>query len=334
MKIPFINFGEIKKVIGALNTANSFNDIKPSLELSVKNITDLVGTDVYNIALDFYELKQSPESSFSSSSSSGSGSGDRDSLLEHLVYLIQQCMVYYAYERYSPYADLETSDAGRKMLVSENKKNPFEWMIDKYDAGLRRDANDLMDRLLEFLNQYKETFPEWKNSENYKLANSLFINNAKTFSGYYPIDRSFRFFLEIAPFIRNQELTEIKPRITSTLFDEIKLQILEGNLSIANDGLLLAIQDALASLTMCEIVMKLSPKIYPESLVLIFKSERMTLNASKSAETLQEQMYRTFRKEAESKLKRLEFEVKLISSDTEEDTTIITTDTTRKFFRL
>ena len=54
-KIPFKNFDEIREVAGGISVDYDFERVKPSLVMAVGNISDVIGEDVYNLAITHYE---------------------------------------------------------------------------------------------------------------------------------------------------------------------------------------------------------------------------------------------------------------------------------------
>lgn len=329
-KILFKNFYEIKSIIGALNSANDFDDIRTSLILSTQKIIDLIGDAVYDKALAHY-LSNNYSSPTSSDYSENDSALD---LLNNLVMHIQRPLVFYAYEKYSAYSDLETSNAGRKMVVTDERKNPFEWMINKYDAGLIRDANTSADELIAFLDKNAASFSEWTNSDNFKLSKSLILNSAKDFNRVYPINNSGRFFIEVLPFIERIELFEIKPRLLSLKYDEVKSEILSMSLSDVNKQIVRLAHMAIVPKVMTEALMKFSINIFPETVISVFKNYTQTLEVNIAKETVNQYLIKMFNNEATYALNTLERYISSLTPVETEQISMTERYINEKFIRL
>jgi len=166
MKIPLSNFNEIKNIAGHVNTSNSFNDLKPFIETSVPDLVKYIGQAMYDIAIehynsDDYNVEPQTEEAFLR--------------LDVLVKTIQRILIFKAYERYSVLGDLETSDAGRKITVSETQKMPFEWALDRYDAALSLHANESLDSLLSFILREATQYSAWITATDYAINDIIVI---------------------------------------------------------------------------------------------------------------------------------------------------------------
>jgi len=263
---------ELKTYIGFLYASNNFNNIATDINLAEEEIKEIIGTPVYNLAHDhYYSDNYNSEDSGSGSASgsgSGSGSGASNDLLDELIGRIRLPVALLAYKSFSENADLSHEDTGRKIKIDpENEKPAFEWMLERDDAATLRKANKNIDRLIAFLEEHEDSISEWKNSEAQQTARSLFINTAKQFNEYYPIDNSRMFYIKILPFIKEAERVSVKPVITPDLFDEIKNEIKSDNLSTTNTDILEYIRYALSLQSMFIAVKRLAIEVLPESLV-------------------------------------------------------------------
>jgi hypothetical protein len=91
--------------------------------------------------------------------------------LDMLVQHIQRTMIFYAYHRFNPLTDLETSDAGRKMTVTETQKTPFEWMLDRNDDAIEKQAYEFTDLLLDFIIENATQYSVWLPEKQYNFGN-------------------------------------------------------------------------------------------------------------------------------------------------------------------
>ena len=66
-------------------------------------------------------------------------------------------------------------------IDKESESLPWQWMLDRDDAGIRDKAGKAVDRLIAFLDKNVESIVEWKESDQRKDMRSLFVSNATEF---------------------------------------------------------------------------------------------------------------------------------------------------------
>ena len=130
--------------------------------------------------------------------------GDRLRLLVQRPVAILACLRLYQKN------DLSHEDDGRKFKVSTDggDKLPWEWQLDRDDAIQMESYFRAVDSLIDYLNA--EQPEEWTSSRLYKSLQGLIVRDAADFDRYFPIQRSGRLFLLLAPFVREAQVMTVQ----------------------------------------------------------------------------------------------------------------------------
>ena len=130
--------------------------------------------------------------------------GDRLRLLVQRPVAILACLRLYQKN------DLSHEDDGRKFKVSTDggDKLPWEWQLDRDDAIQLESYYRAVDTLIDYLNEAQPK--EWTESRLYRETQSLLVRNAGEMDRYYPIQRSGRTYLLLAPFIREAQVMTVQ----------------------------------------------------------------------------------------------------------------------------
>lgn len=267
---------ELKIHFGQLYKSVKFDNLKHDIINATDDIISIIGKKMYDNA----------ETHYLSDKYNGTNPSEKEKLLDMLVFHIQAPIAFYAYSAYSQNGDVTHEDSGRRVKIDPNtEKIPFEWLLIRDDEATLNKAHKATERLLKFLdfNIAAEPFSaDWKGSDAYKLAHSLFINSAEKFDSIYPIDKSRRLFLKLAPFIDDIEIKVIKPIIGKSIFDDLKTKMLTPDQLTESDAELLTfINTPLALHTMALAINRLPIEVLPNG---IFQNEiSLTQNSKKPA---------------------------------------------------
>ena len=106
--------------------------------------------------------------------------------------------------------DLSHEDDGRKFKVSSDgsDKLPWEWQLDRDDALQMEAYFRAVDSLIVHLNKTRPE--EWTATPLYRSTRQLIVRSGAAFDRYFPIQRSERTFLLLAPFIREAQLMTVQ----------------------------------------------------------------------------------------------------------------------------
>ena len=290
---------EMKSILGFIYATNSFENLKTDLLLAEDDMRSLIGDDLFDAVQVYYTAGPSDDPD-----------EDETTAFELIPY-IQAPMAFYAYKNYATHGDLAHSEKGRRILTNEQEKMPFEWMIERDDQSMLAKAHKLTDRLLAFLEKNKENVfieDNWTTKPVYLATKQLFVNNATDFDQVFPIDKSRRFFLKVASFIREIEETTLFSVLGKTDYDALKLEI-SASEAISDDSkaLLAMIRVPLVLYTMVTAIKRLSIEILPEGLFQNYVPDTQTIRAkSASPIELKKQVAASLSSDADNALIRLQ----------------------------
>ena len=266
---------ELRILTGSYYKSNEFDKISVKIELASEDLINLVGNGIFLKAELHYQSAnyqvQSPTPQLV--------------MLDKLVQHIQLPIAFLATLWHYQGNDLSHEDSGRKVKIdAESEKIAWEWQYDRDDAAALRNYRRSYDRLIRFLNDNADAFPEWAGSEARKNSLQLFINTAEHFNRLFPIDDSPVFFLRLAPLMREVERKHIKPILGTEKFNALKAEIQSGEeLSETDQELYDYVCDPIPLITMSMAVKRFSLTVIPEGVVQNFFSERQTREASQPA---------------------------------------------------
>jgi hypothetical protein len=262
---------EIKQYI-SVNVSTEIDTILPYIKQSeIKFIKPVLGAEQYNALVKYYN----DEGSFS-----GSDSAEYYNKYDELIEKVQLPLVNYAYSIYMPIGAVQISEQGVQIISTDTKKTAFEWQVDKVEKSFLNTAFDFTEELLKWLEENKEYFPLWVNSDAYTEEKNLIINTAKDFNEWFFISESRRLFIQLKSIMKSIEKKYIITTIYQELYDEIKNEILTDTVSADNLILLNIMKPAIAHLTMERAISELSIKIIPEG---VFESSILNINEKRAA---------------------------------------------------
>jgi len=287
----FKTIDELKKATGFLYAQNNIENITTDLELAEEDLRGVVGDEIIDAALAHYDSENYESQNPVPADPPADPPVDPPNyeIWTKLVKYIQLPVAYFAIHSFYQNTDVSHEDTGRKVKIdAEREKLPWEWMLEKDEKAILKKAHRTTDRLINFLEQNIDAFPEWAGSDARKEIRCQFIASATEFHTVYPIDYSRRFFLTISPFIREAERKYIKPVLGEDVFDVMKTAM--GTLPDPDaeppvtayadtDGLLPLIRVPLALYAMSIAVTRLSLEVLPEGVFQNLVSERLTQNA-------------------------------------------------------
>lgn len=244
---------ELKQHISVI-AKNDFDLLKPFLKRAKRYLLRIIGTATYNAALAHYISQD-----YKNVNDVGYVQADAaKQRLDQLVDRIQDALVYYAYFLFSPEANVILTDSGYQVKWTEHNRPAQEWQLNKVVDSILTTAHENIDNLLDYLDENVDNFSFWDSSEEVQENKSLFINNAREFSGYFDIKDSRRIWIQLKSIQERMERVHILPAINSTRFADIHEEVIDGDISEANQLILDRICPALAFITMAEAV-KLLP---------------------------------------------------------------------------
>ncbi|MDR0939917.1 MAG: hypothetical protein LBN29_11330 [Mediterranea sp.] len=183
---------ELRELTGNYFANNDFSKVAPEIGLATEELGALIGPDIVRQMDAYYNA--------------GCPGGEGDDLLRKLRRPIAIVATLRMYRK----NDLSHEDDGRKfkLAADDTEKLPWEWQLDRDDAIHLEEYHKAVDTLIRHLNRTRPA--AWMDTPTRKLLDTLAIRDGETFDAYFPIDRSERLFLMLAPFVREAQALTVR----------------------------------------------------------------------------------------------------------------------------
>ena len=235
---------ELVDALGLIDARTDFSKWKPYIPLSVRRLTAIIGQEVYDKVLDFYQ----------------SASVDPDGKLTRLLGMVQQSVALFTWLKIIPTLDAQHGNTGRQKRLGEHEKGLTALQEYKDEANILSQAYESVDALIAYLEQ--EKFDFWIQSPKRKAVSELLLSSKEAFDFYY-VTGSHRLFLTLAPIIREVQQRHIIPIITYGRYEKLVAgqQVAEGFRD--------AVCRPLALLSMSKAVERLPVEVLPDGVVQV-----------------------------------------------------------------
>jgi hypothetical protein len=246
----FSSIDEIKQHHPALITLD-FEELENFIrQVEEDEIIPLIGDELYNELIDSVDDSSAPES------------------LVKLLVKVRDVLAPLIFYNYIPFMNGKQGQSGIMVVENDNERQAPRWMIEKMQTEAHNKAMKAAERLLSFLEKNADDYESWTSSDVYTEYKDGFIINATEFDKYVNINKSRRIFLALKTSIKRIEEWKIKPVLGDDLFDEIKQEIAENDISTNNIKLLNFIKQAVASLSISEGITELAITIDEKGVTL------------------------------------------------------------------
>lgn len=196
---------EIKTIMGFISKDVKYANLEPDIELQTPQLVEFIGKTVYDKIADFYNSDQS-----------GTNAENMKSVLKNAqLYILLQ-----AYLQYAPNADINHGVNGRVVNLSDNVKQAGDWQIKKDEISLERRSYKALDILIQKLDEIP--LAEWVASEEYKIAQGLFITRTNQFQKIYPIENSGQLYYRMVSLMSDIEVETLIPILGIDKINELK----------------------------------------------------------------------------------------------------------------
>lgn len=246
---------EFRKYI-AVNVSLSFDNLEPYIDPAErKYLTPLLGKELYDQLITFYNNNQSEEDS---------------ELWNSLLHLCQHAVINLALLKAYPVLNAHISDSGISRAHSKEKAL-YKYQEDLLIDSFKEDGFNGLDDVLAFLEDNINKFPKWKKSDNYTLIKSSIIKSTAEFNAVYNIGNSRIVFLQLKPYINqvvdldvpsilgedltnriitslaadtpDEKITNLLPDLRKTIvFSSIALGVDEMGLNVTERGMLFSLR--------------------------------------------------------------------------------------------
>lgn len=300
MKLPFNKnntaSAEIRALLGFTDKDLSFDKLRPTFITAADDIILIIGKPTYDVIIGYYESDTAPNET------------EKD-----LIHRLQYGIALDGYRNFTAENDLSHTPNGRVARVEENQRIAFEWQIERSNRSMERKYYKAVDALIKSLDA---DLTIWRQSDAYKQSHNLFIRTVEDVQNFFHIDDSRLMLIKLASGFRKSEIDDIIPRIGSERFDDLKTK-LKNEQSVDND-LLKLIKESIVYSSLSWSILRLSPQLLPEGLLLPADASRLTVSAKKSHEKSQaEALAQRFKMDASAAFIRLEEYIKKIDQPTQ-----------------
>jgi len=170
----------------------------------------------------------------------GSSSGEEPELMD-AIYLTKLAVARFAYYLAISMLNVHIGDAGIMVASTSNLAPASKHRTDELKADLLTSGWDAVNLLLKHLDQYKDELADLFTKE-LRAMYSLFVTNADEYQRFVNIEHSFLRFYNLRQAIERAELLHLMPVLSQELYGELKDQVRQGEVSEANQQLLLPIK--------------------------------------------------------------------------------------------
>jgi len=219
MQNLFTSIDEIREYI-TVDISSDYRTISPYVTQAQKYTTEIIGKQLHGLLIDVVHNNNDTER------------------LKELLKIVRLPLARFAYMLAISELNVNVSERGFTIAVDNNLEPASKWRIDEFRTSISDSAYDGLEILIEYLEDNTTVFPEWKLSKSFSFQNQFFVNNAKELNETVFIEIKRLDFLNLKQFIFQVEQSIVKPVISVELFNEIKTQILNQNISETNDYIL------------------------------------------------------------------------------------------------
>lgn len=301
---------ELHDLTGSYYANNNFSRVAGDVQLAMEDVSRIVGDAVMKKVEEAYSAETPGEGTYSS-----------------LVPFVQLPVAILATLSMYQKNDISHENDGRKVKIStESEKLPWEWQLKRDDEIQLNMYYKAVDRLIRKLDQ--ENPNEWKDGEQKKTANSLFIRSADEFEVCFPIDRSGRMYMLLLPFLREIQRRIIKPALGS----DFAILLAQSDLTAKQKELVEYVRPPMALFAMALAVRRLPLGLIPSGVIRNYVSSSETMSASQPA-TLGE--VKALASWMEEDARQLLDEMKRFRTEPTEEVTLLPENSVdNKFFRV
>lgn len=190
-----------------------------------------------------------------------------------LIELLKSATANFAIAKWIPSGQLSIDSSGIRIANTETYKTAFQWQIKELERSVNEVGFNALEEALDYLEANIDDFTTYKNSNEFKENNVLFLRSSVEMSKYYSAFNNSRFnYLKIRSIIRKTEDFEIKSILLPDLYADYKTKLQNGETLGANAKALVELaKPAIAHLSIARAINELSASINPDGF-LVFES--------------------------------------------------------------
>lgn len=190
---------------------------------------------------------------------------------KELVDYLGSALANLAFVKALPSMLISMGASGIYQTEKNNEKPVYQWQKLEYENNHLESGWNALGNGIEFCIEKRlvDGFELWMGSDAEKNAREFFAFNPEMFNQSYPIASSFRTFEALKPFMREVQKFNIKGLIGVSLYNEVTTQLMNLNLSLANQALLPYLRDALCNAAIIKSIGRLNVKLDAEGMRVI-----------------------------------------------------------------
>jgi hypothetical protein len=186
--------GEFKRFL-PVNVTTSFGTLEPALVLAeTKFIRAVLGAPLLARLATYF-----------------AGGAHDDEKMNRAVELVQSAELRLAYWDSFDQLAVTITDHGLEDTMGDNRV--YRYQADGLRESLQRQGFEMMELLVEFLEEGRDSFPEWGASEACTWNIKSVIQDSRRFFAIVGLKRDFRLFLKVREYITNTERMELPFRM-------------------------------------------------------------------------------------------------------------------------
>lgn len=191
-------------------------------------------------------------------------------LLDKVRKVIGPLLCYY----YAPKADVQLTDSGVQRIETTTNKTAYQYQNTNFAQANLKEGEACSEQLIEFLEQYQESYPLWVASQAFTKYRSLFIKSGKEFDSLYASHTPYRNFYAIRSKMFDVEEINIRDTLGSEMYDAIKVRDITADPNYTNKEkqLLQRVKKAIAYLSVAFSLPMLNVRIDSNGLSVVASS--------------------------------------------------------------
>lgn len=235
----FQTTSDLKKVLPF--TGNfEFDDFKPFIERAEREfLIPFIGKDQYDELNDAYNAVGATEDTIFPA-------------LKTLLIYAREPVAHGAFLLWIPFGNVNIGKSGFSVTETEQTKIVSQFRIEDLKSASLKGYFSGIESMLVMMEKDYTSYPEWTASDEFSLYKEGFVNTALDFQEYVDINLSRMIFTKVKPNMKRLEIEAIQSITGVALFNEIKAEILDLDVSVANKKLLPYIKRCLCNLTIGE----------------------------------------------------------------------------------
>lgn len=170
-----------------------------------------------------------------------------DNWEKELLMRVQMMELNLAIRQYIPFVTAQIGSSGVNAKNGEVKVASEPILIRILEEA-QAQGYEVLELILEWLDENREHYPDWAESEAFTEANAMYLNTAAEFTRFFNIGGNRYTFLCLLP--QRREAERIVDRVIWELGPVLKAEAQAKNLTPANEKLLELVKEAVANLTM------------------------------------------------------------------------------------